>query len=451
MLRRVDVIGFAWTAAFTGFACVGLSGCDGLAATESMAPTPSRVELFDALPARVAESAWHDAAVRALAEPTAVKLPHAEWGGFLSHEPNARAMTFTGLKGQRLDIALALPAEAGTLASLASGAVTAELFVAAGPEPIRLAGIPLGEAPLTLRLPRDASYIVRLTPEPSTDAIYHVELELGAALPSPLRGYAVRATAVNAFFGARRDGGTRYHEGVDIFAPRRTPVLAVADGTATYRANDLGGHSVWVSAPGVSYYYAHLERVAVGGGQRVRAGDIIGYVGNSGNAHAMEPHLHFGVYEWGKKPIDPLPLLKSHRFEDIPGAEIEPTEPQTLWRSGCAARFPDSLSSYRVCLALSELVERPHRPVDRQPCAPAGSPCARLADYAQPTRHAPLAVYRDAAERSPLRLGAVYADLPAAPSQAALDVVDGVGATWCAAETGGLPSLCPTERARHLF
>lgn len=460
MLRRVDVIGFTW-AAVASLVCALLSGCDGFAATEpvSQPREPTDRELFEPH-ARVSQSAWEDAALRALSEPAPVKLPHAEWGGFLSHEPNARAMTFAGLKGQRLEISLAMPEpDADAMTSLASGSVGADLFAVEAEKTVRIGGLVQGETPLELRLPRDGNYIVRLTPEPSTDAIYHVELELGAALPSPLRGYVVHDMAVNAFFGARRDGGARSHQGVDIFAPRRTPVLAVADGIATYRANDLGGHSVWVSAPGVSYYYAHLERVAVGGGQRVKAGDIIGYVGNSGNARSTEPHLHFGIYEWGKNPIDPLPLLQSHRFEDIPGAEIEPTEPQTLWRSGCAARFPDSLSSYRVCLALSELVERPHRPADRRLCGPTDRSCGeQLVANATLARHALMPTYAGGPARiGPTRPGAapgvrtVYADPPQTAVHALLEATAPVRDMWCTPTLGGLPPPCPEPRVRHLF
>lgn len=469
MLRRVDVIGFTRAAAVIGLVCAQLSGCDGLTATEAMpAATSARAELAPR-PAQLGESAWEEAALQALAEPTSVKLPHAEWGGFLSHEPNARAMTFAGLEGQTLEIVLAMPeSEKDTMAALARGSVTAELFAVGGETPVRLGTLTQGEAPLMLRLPLDGNYVVRLRPEPNADAIYHIELELGAALPSPLRGYAVRDMAVNAFFGARRDGGARSHQGVDLFAPRRTPVLAVADGTATYRANDLGGHSVWVSAPGVSYYYAHLERVAVGGGQRVKAGDIIGYVGNSGNAHATEPHLHFGIYEWGKNPIDPLPLLQSHRFEDIPGAEIEPTEPQTLWRSGCAARFPDSLSSYRVCLALSELIERPHRPADRELCAPADAACGQeLFASAKLARHTIAPAYGGisarigslggAATPASAELGAVngfrtvYGHPPRIAAHALLEATAPLRDASCAPELGGLQWPCNGQRVRHLF
>ena len=86
------------------------------------------------------------------------------------------------------------------------------------------------------------------------------------------------------------------------------------------RQDPLGGVTVWLNTPGTSYYYAHLDRVAVKESQRVKPGDVLGYVGNTGNAGNMPAHLHFGVYRWGREPIDPLPLLVGQRFEQGPPA-----------------------------------------------------------------------------------------------------------------------------------
>jgi hypothetical protein len=102
----------------------------------------------------------------------------------------------------------------------------------------------------------------------------------------------------------------REHEGVDIFAPRGTPVIATADGLARTATNALGGNVVWLHEPGNRrrFYYAHLDRWAIEGTAQVRAGDLLGFVGNTGNARTTSPHLHFGIYEDGA--IDPLPWLQ---------------------------------------------------------------------------------------------------------------------------------------------
>jgi murein DD-endopeptidase MepM/ murein hydrolase activator NlpD len=118
-------------------------------------------------------------------------------------------------------------------------------------------------------------------------------------------------------FAQRRDGGSRGHEAVDILSPRNTPVHAVTNGTiAKIFESKAGGHTIYqFDADGrLCYYYAHLERYADGlhEGQAVNQGDVIGYVGTSGNAPPNTPHLHFAVYQldaekrwWKGTPIDP--------------------------------------------------------------------------------------------------------------------------------------------------
>ena len=119
----------------------------------------------------------------------------------------------------------------------------------------------------------------------------------------------------------RRSGG-REHEALDILAPRETPVVAVEDGTvAKLFVSKAGGNTIYQFDPGreYAYYYAHLERYADGlkEGQTVRRGQVIGYVGTSGNAPKNTPHLHFAVYRltaekhwWEGTPIDPYDILR---------------------------------------------------------------------------------------------------------------------------------------------
>lgn len=98
-------------------------------------------------------------------------------------------------------------------------------------------------------------------------------------------------------WGWARSGG-RSHEGVDLIADRGTPIVAVRDGGAEFKQNRLGGNAVWLTAPnGDKFYYAHLDSF-VGDSRTVEAGELIGYVGSTGNAGG--PHLHFETLPDGR-------------------------------------------------------------------------------------------------------------------------------------------------------
>ncbi len=121
---------------------------------------------------------------------------------------------------------------------------------------------------------------------------------------------------------AEKRGGQRTHEALDILAPRNTPVKAVEDGTiARLFESKAGGTTIYQFDPTEQYcyYYAHLERYAAGlkEGDHVKKGQVIGYVGTSGNAPKDTPHLHFAVFKltsakrwWEGTPINPYDILR---------------------------------------------------------------------------------------------------------------------------------------------
>jgi murein DD-endopeptidase MepM/ murein hydrolase activator NlpD len=136
----------------------------------------------------------------------------------------------------------------------------------------------------------------------------------------PIDGAEV--AAMRGDFEEPRAGGARSHEAVDILVPRHTPIKAVENGTiAKLFRSQAGGITVYQFDPTgrYCYYYAHLERYADGlrEGKQVAAGEVIGFVGTSGNAPKDTPHLHFAVFElgegkrwWEGRPIDPYLIYK---------------------------------------------------------------------------------------------------------------------------------------------
>jgi murein DD-endopeptidase MepM/ murein hydrolase activator NlpD len=142
--------------------------------------------------------------------------------------------------------------------------------------------------------------------------------------PSPTGKLAMPVADVDPLkltsnFAEKRGG--RPHEALDIMAPRGTPVMAVDQGNVVKLfTSKEGGLTVYQFDDSRTrcYYYAHLDRYALGlkEGMLLRRGEVLGYVGSTGNASPNAPHLHFAVFilgpekQWWKgAPIDPLPLL----------------------------------------------------------------------------------------------------------------------------------------------
>jgi peptidoglycan LD-endopeptidase LytH len=141
---------------------------------------------------------------------------------------------------------------------------------------------------------------------------------IGDNLLIPVKG--LRANQLTDTFNQSR-GSSRSHEAIDIMAPKGTPVIAAADGKVVKLFNSKqGGLTVYQfdTREKLAYYYAHLDAYASGlaEGQQLKRGDLVGYVGSTGNASPDAPHLHFAIFElgpekqwWKGTPINPYPLL----------------------------------------------------------------------------------------------------------------------------------------------
>jgi len=124
-------------------------------------------------------------------------------------------------------------------------------------------------------------------------------------LMNPVVGATKRS--IISIYGDPRDNG-RKHEGIDIVAPKGTIVVAPSEGEITdVGYNILGGKVIWMkdAMSKRTYYFAHLDSQIARKGMIVKQGDMLGTVGNTGNAHRTRSHLHFGIYKKdGRTPVD---------------------------------------------------------------------------------------------------------------------------------------------------
>jgi peptidoglycan LD-endopeptidase LytH len=168
---------------------------------------------------------------------------------------------------------------------------------------------------------RDDAVPVASTPTPSHEPV--VQTLRQRDLKIPVDG--VDAEELRDTYSEAR--GSRSHEALDILAPRNTKVRAVEHGRiAKLFTSKAGGLTIYEFDPTetFSYYYAHLDRYAEGlrEGQIVKRGDVIGYVGSTGNASPDAPHLHFAIFRltparqwWKGEPINPYPILRDEDEE----------------------------------------------------------------------------------------------------------------------------------------
>ena len=293
-----------------------LGACkDGIPVFERARPHSAHERYADGLErAGLANSAlardWLTAATFSIRQAVPVSVPFREVGYFAASEARAVAYAVRLRDGQRL----VATAETSAGAPLT---VFLDLFqqTADTANPLDLvasldSATATASARLTHEARRDGVYVLRVQPELLRSGAYTLTLTTEPSLAFPVSGKSNKA--VQSFFGAERDAGARLHKGIDIFAPRGTPVLAATRGVVrSISPNNLGCNVVWLSDSdrGQTLYYAHLDRHNVVEGQRVNVGDTLGFVGNTGNARTTPPHLHFGIYRRGQGAVDPYPFV----------------------------------------------------------------------------------------------------------------------------------------------
>ena len=249
--------------------------------------------------------AWIDAGQNSIAKALRIQVPYKEQGYFPAERVAATAFRFDVVRGQRLNIRLEKTPAADFMVYMDLWAFRE------GNSPKAIASADTLNASITVDVDENAEYLLRLQPELLKSGAYTLEIVSGPSLSFPVKTSGRKR--IESLFGVGRYANTRRHEGIDIFGPRLTPVVASADGVVTrVGENNLGGLVVMMRPNDKNYtlYYAHLDKQLAVEGQQVKTGDTLGLMGNTGNARTTPPHLHFGIYTGGGA-IDPLPFVNT--------------------------------------------------------------------------------------------------------------------------------------------
>ncbi len=205
-------------------------------------------------------------------------------------------------------------------------------------------GVPTAFPPSTAAPPVSNSTVPPVKKAPS------VEQRLtGGGYAFPVYGTRVRVADT---FGADRPKPIRIHQGVDIFAPFGAPVVAVRDGRLSHVGTlPISGNRLWLHTDnGDAFFYAHMSAFseAARNGARVKAGAVLGFVGNTGDAEPTPPHLHFEVHPGGMKKdaVDPYPIVTAwQRRDDVPpGAWLQELGPDATERPGTLVTVRDFIA-----------------------------------------------------------------------------------------------------------
>lgn len=245
---------------------------------------------------------WFGAGEKSLIHPLTITLPYKETGFFAADKPDAAGYIFAVQKGEKLTITI-------TKKPVQEFNLFTDLWRTAKENSPKLIAFVDTTDKLEYTVDRNDSLLVRLQPELLQNCEYTLTITTGPSLAFPVPSSA--NPRIESFWGDTRDAGARKHEGIDIFGKFRTPVVAAADGYITaVNENKLGGKAVWLRPEGADYtlYYAHLDSQIARQGEHVAAGDVVGLMGNTGNAKNTPTHLHFGIYTFGGA-VNPLPFV----------------------------------------------------------------------------------------------------------------------------------------------
>ncbi|QMU29788.1 M23 family metallopeptidase [Adhaeribacter radiodurans] len=258
---------------------------------------------------------WLEAGTRVLQDSLLLPIPFEETGYFRAEKPTAFSYNFKARQGESIRIAAQTKSREEVKLFL-------DLFEVENGYPRKVRHLESADTTslqINFRVKEDLTYLVRLQPELLRSGSYTISISSQPSLGFPVQGKG--NSAIQSVWGQVRDNGARRHEGIDIFASRGTPAIAATKGTIT-RVDEtpIGGKVVWLSddAANQHIYYAHLDTQLVQAGQQVVPGQVLGLVGNTGNARTTSPHLHFGIYRFGHGAVDPYPFVYTPTQKAVP-------------------------------------------------------------------------------------------------------------------------------------
>ena len=235
-----------------------------------------------------------------------VDLPYTEMTYFNSQKADVKFWKFAVREGQEVTIEISTFTD--SLVSFFMDVFDAGALIIDGNES-KSRWFAKSDGKIKYKVDQSGLHSLRIQPELFRGGMLELKINYKGMLSFPIPNRTTKNIA--SFWGDPRDGSRRKHEGIDVFAPRGTPVLAASDGRVRRVGNNrLGGKVIWLrSSIGYTQYYAHLDSQLVNTGQTVNLGDTIGLVGNTGNARTTFPHLHFGIYKSGFGAVNPLPFV----------------------------------------------------------------------------------------------------------------------------------------------
>ena len=235
----------------------------------------------------------------ALGQPvTSGTVALGDWGSLTALAGGGSGSAATGYRGNMTALEIRLTADhAGLPAGTTILVGYAEVAAQASPTPL--------EPSQTPKKDKQAKNAGKAAPEPTLGLPVRQPPQVTPKLTAGGYVFPVYGPSsfVDTFGGPRSDVSGGWHHGDDIFAPLGAPILAVASGTVfSVGWNQVGGNRLWVrDGQGNLFYYAHLSAFTplAMNGNRVNAGDVLGFVGNTGDAQGTPTHLHFEIHPVG--------------------------------------------------------------------------------------------------------------------------------------------------------